>query len=122
MSRQKFSGIQRGQVAAKAAAADIALGVDRATADSKPKSPPARQQASTAKGGRPRLEPGRRHVKISITLPGAELGRLDALVERQKSRGSRADHAGMVIRCGLEALSKMSDEEIQQLAADLATR
>lgn len=114
-SKPKFTGIKKGQVAAKAAAADIALGVDR----SKDATPKAQQKNP---GGRPKLPPARRHVKITITLPGAELGRLDALVERQKSRGSRADHAGMVIRCGLEALSRMDDEAIQQLAADLVAQ
>lgn len=110
----KFQGLKRGQAAAKAAAADVALGVDRTAASTS-----VTPQEQKKRGGRPPVSPEQRHVRVGITMPPAEIARMEQILERQRSRGSAITTVAMVLRAGLAALSQLSDEEIQLLSAGL---
>jgi len=114
----KFSGLKRGQAAAKAAAADVALGVDR-TAASATVAPPEQVQEQKKRGGRPPVAPEQRHVRVGITMPPGEIAKMEQILERQRARGSAITTVAMVLRAGLAALSQLSDEEIQLLSAGL---
>ena len=113
----KFQGLKRGQAAAKAAAADVALGVDRTVTPAPAAS--QEQDDKRKRGGRPPVAPDQKHVRVGITMPPGEIARMEQILERQRARGWAITTVAMVLRAGLAALSQLTDEEIQLLSAGL---